>query len=189
MILNTLSHADEVWNATPGERWSASSLLALAVLLLVLLLSTNLQIQTLLVEPIRKELRLSDLQLGQLHGLTVVVFGALAAFPIGWLADRWDRRHVLALCVLGWSGAIYLGGLAGSFDGLLWALVGLAVGESALLPIVYALVPQAVPARRLPLANALVYATIVLGGGLALVAGGLLYGWIDAHRDLSLIHI
>lgn len=162
--------------------WSARSRFGLGVLLAMLLLSTNLQIHTLLIEPIRAELGLSDLQLGQLHGLTVAVFAALAAWPIGWLADRWDRRWVLALCVLVWSAAIYAGGLSRDFDGLLWAMVGLSIGEAALLPIIYALTPQVVPRERLPLANALVYATIVLGSGLALVAGGALYGWIENHR-------
>jgi MFS family permease len=164
------------------DAWTARSLFGLGALLGVLLLSTNLQIQTLLVEPIRAELGLSDLQLGQLHGLTVVVFAALAAWPIGWLADRWDRRWVLALCVLFWSAAIYAGGLSRDFDGLLWAMVGLSIGEAALLPIIYALTPQVVPRERLPLASALVYATIVLGSGLALVAGGALYGWIESQR-------
>jgi len=154
---------------------------ALGALLAVLLLSNNLQIQTLLVEPIRAELRLSDLQLGQLHGLTVVTLAALAAWPIGWLADRWDRRWVLALCVAVWSAATYGGGLSQAFDGLLWAMVGLAIGEAALLPIVYALTPQVVPVRQLPVANAAVYATLVLGSGLALVAGGAVYDALVAH--------
>jgi MFS family permease len=167
--------------AASAGTWTVRSLLGLGALLAVLLLSTNLQIQTLLVEPIRAELRLSDLQLGQLHGLTVVTLAALAAWPIGWLADRWDRRWVLALCVVVWSAATYGGGLSQGFDGLLWALVGLAIGEAALLPIVYALTPQVVPARQLPVANAAVYATLVLGSGLALVAGGAVYEALVAH--------
>jgi MFS family permease len=167
--------------AASAGTWTLSSLFGLSALLAVLLLSTNLQIQTLLVEPIRAELRLSDLQLGQLHGLTVLTLGALAAWPIGWLADRWDRRWVLALCVVVWSAATYGGGLSQGFDGLLWALVGLAIGEAALLPIVYALTPQVVPARQLPVANAAVYATLVLGSGLALVAGGAVYDALQVH--------
>jgi len=163
------------------EGWTLRSLFGLGTLLLVLLLSTNLQIQTLLVEPIRAELGLSDLQLGQLHGLTVVTLAALAAWPIGWLADRWDRRWVLASCVVVWSAATYGGGLSRGFDGLLWAMVGLAIGEAALLPIVYALTPQVVRQRHLPVANAAVYATLVVGSGLALMAGGAIYEALQAH--------
>lgn len=167
--------------APSASAWTARSLFGLGALLAVLLLSTNLQIQTLLVEPIRAELSLTDLQLGQLHGLTVLTLGALAAWPIGWLADRWDRRWVLALCVVVWSTATYGGGLSQGFDGLLWAMVGLAIGEAALLPIVYALTPQVVPAKRLPVANAAVYATLVLGSGLALVAGSAVYEALSTH--------
>lgn len=179
----TQSTAAAIVAGPPAGAWTARSLFGLAALLAVLLLSTNLQIQTLLIEPIRAELRLSDLQLGQLQGLTVVTLGALAAWPIGWLADRWDRRWVLALCVLVWSAATYGGGLSSGFDGLLWAMAGLAIGEAALLPIVYALTPQVVPARQLPVANAAVYATLVLGSGLALVAGGAVYDALSVHAQ------
>lgn len=181
--MTTKSTASAIVAGPLAGAWTARSLFGLAALLAVLLLSTNLQIQTLLVEPIRAELRLSDLQLGQLQGLTVVTLGALAAWPIGWLADRWDRRWVLALCVLVWSAATYGGGLSQGFDGLLWAMVGLAIGEAALLPIVYALTPQVVPARQLPVANAAVYATLVLGGGLALVAGGAVFEALAVHAQ------
>jgi MFS family permease len=181
--MTTKSTASAIVAGPLAGAWTARSLFGLAALLAVLLLSTNLQIQTLLVEPIRAELRLSDLQLGQLQGLTVVTLGALAAWPIGWLADRWDRRWVLALCVLVWSAATYGGGLSQGFDGLLWAMVGLAIGEAALLPIVYALTPQVVPARQLSVANAAVYATLVLGSGLALVAGGAVYDALQVHAS------
>jgi len=181
--MTTKSTASAIVAGPLAGAWTARSLFGLAALLAVLLLSTNLQIQTLLVEPIRAELGLTDLQLGQLHGLTVVTLAALAAWPIGWLADRWDRRWVLALCVVVWSAATYGGGLSRGFDGLLWAMVGLAIGEAALLPIVYALTPQVVPARRLPVANAAVYATLVLGSGLALVAGGAVYEALVAHAQ------
>lgn len=123
----TESTVSAALDARLPDRWTARSLFGLAALLAVLLLSTNLQIQTLLIEPIRAELGLTDLQLGQLHGLTVVTLGALAAWPIGWLADRWDRRWVLALCVGVWSAATYGGGLSQGFDGLLWAMVQVAL--------------------------------------------------------------
>ncbi len=168
-------------SAVATTPWTPRAVFGLAALLLVLLLSTNLQVQTLLLEPIRAELRLTDLQLGQLHGLTVLTLTALAAWPIGWLADRWDRRWVLVLSVIVWSAATYGGGLSQGFDGLLWAMVGLAVGEAALLPIVYALTPQVVAARHLAIANAAVYSTLVLGNGLALVAGGAVYGALQVH--------
>lgn len=168
--------------ATTG--WTPLAVWGIAVILIVLLLGTNFGIQYTLIEPIRKDLGLTDTQVGHLHGFGVAVFSALAAFPIGWLADRWDRRHVLALCVLVWSAAIYLGGLANGFNGLFWALIGLAMGEAALAPIVYALTKQIAPIDRLAQANAAVYATLALGGTFALAAGSAAYGWVDAHRDI-----
>ena len=49
----------------------------------------------LLVEPIRKELLLSDFQIGMVQGLSVALFTAFVGYPIAWLADRYDRRLVL----------------------------------------------------------------------------------------------
>lgn len=140
------------------------------------------QLLTLLVQPLRADLKLTDLHIGQLQGSVIAVAAALAAFPIGWLSDRLDRRWVLAGCVVVWSAATYAAGMAPHFDALMWAMVVLSVGEAALIPIIYAVTPRVVPARRLAMANLLVYSSIVLSSGAALALGGALYEWVSAHR-------
>lgn len=142
------------------------------------------QLLTLLVQPLRADLKLTDSQIGHLHGSVIAVAAALAAFPIGWLSDRIDRRWVLAGCVLVWSVATYAAGLSRNFEGLMWAMVVLSVGEAALMPIIYAITPRVVPARRLATANLLVYSTIVLSSGAALALGGTLYDWISSNRGV-----
>ncbi|TDP60460.1 MFS transporter [Roseateles toxinivorans] len=137
---------------------------------------------TLLVQPLRVDLKLTDSHIGQLQGSVIAVAAALAAFPIGWLSDRLDRRWVLAGCVVVWSAATCAAGLAPNFDALMWAMVVLSVGEAALIPIIYAVTPRVVPARRLAMANLLVYSSIVLSGGAALALGGALYEWVSANR-------
>lgn len=137
---------------------------------------------TLLVQPLRADLKLTDSHIGQLQGSVIAVAAALAAFPIGWLSDRLDRRWVLAGCVVVWSAATYAAGLASGFDALMGAMVALSVGEAALIPIIYAITPRVVPEPRLAIANLLIYSSIVLASGAALALGGALYEWISANR-------
>ena len=78
----------------------------LAVLVIVAFFANiDRQILVLLTEPIRQDFGLSDLQIGLLQGAGIALFAGAAALPIGWVADRVDRRLVLAVCILVWSAA------------------------------------------------------------------------------------
>ena len=48
------------------------------------------------VEPIKQEFALSDSELGLVAGLSYAVAFAVAGIPLGWLADRVNRRNLLA---------------------------------------------------------------------------------------------
>lgn len=141
------------------------------------------QLLGLLIEPVKQDLGLSDTQLGLLNGLGIAIFFAFAAFPIGWLADRYDRRIVLAICLLIWSAATAACGLAQSFTGYAAGVIAIAMGESAMIPIVYAMIPPIFAARERATANAIVYAILAAAGGLGLLVGGAALGWIDALQQ------
>ncbi len=130
------------------------------------------QILVLLAEPVRRSLALSDTRLGMLQGLGITLFGGLAAMPVAWLADRFGRRLVLAGCVLVWGAATALCGFADSFGVLFAGAVGLGVGEAAIVPIIYALIPEIVPARRRVLVNGVYALASALGAGLGLGLSG-----------------
>lgn len=132
----------------------------------------NQQLLGLLLEPAKQDLGLTDLQVGLLNGFGVAIFFAAAAFPIGWLADRYDRRVVLGGCLLVWSAATAACGLAGSIEGYAGGVIAMAIGESALIPIIYAAIPPIFPPEERPTANAIVYAMLVASSGLGLAAGG-----------------
>ena len=134
--------------------------------------AVNRQILVLLAEPIRQSLGLSDTQLGLLQGLGVTLFCGLAAVPIGWLADRFGRRRLLALCILVWSAATAACGMAQDFTALFAAAAVLGIGEAGLTPIVYGLLPDAVPARRRALANGIFTLAVILGAGLGIAFSG-----------------
>lgn len=135
-------------------------------------------------EIIKKALSLSDFQLGFMQGTSVALFAAVAAFPIGWLADRYDRRWVLAGCVVFWSLAVAGSAFAQNYAQLLLCSALVGAGEAGLVPIVYAMIPQLFPERQRQLANSVYSVGSSAVGALALAITGLMVGNTEAVRAL-----
>ena len=176
-------------SALPGaapaaqERAGAAAWYALGVLLVATILgSVDTMLVTLLTEPMRHSLSLSDTQIGMLKGAGLVLFTGLATFPLGWLGDRFDRRFVLAACVLVWSAATGLRGTAMDYGMLFVASIGLGVGEAGLSPITNSLMPDLFPRRQRVLANAIFAISSVFGGALAAVLGGSIVTAVEKSR-------
>ena len=161
--------------ATSQDVSSARAWYALGVLIVALFFGfIDRQILVLLAQPIKHDLSLSDLQIGETHGLGPAVFTALAMFPLAWLADRIERRTVLFGCIVFWSIATAASGLAVSFLTLQACNIAIAVGEAALSPIIYSLIPDLFPAKHRPRANIITYGATALGQGFGLTLGGAL---------------
>ena len=150
------------------------------LLVLVAIVSyVDRQIFTLFQDDIKAELGLSDGQLGLLTGMSFALFYALAAFPIARYADRGDRRMTIALCVIVWSAATALCGLAQNFWQLILARIGLAAGEAGAGPAGTSLLTEIFPIER---------RNLIIGGMLAANAVGLsgglaLGGWLSQYYD------
>ena len=137
------------------------------------------QILGLLVGPIRRDLGISDAQMGILYGLAFALFYTLLGIPLGRAADRVSRRAIIGLGIAAWSIMTVLCGMARSYDQLLLARFGVAIGEAALAaPALSLIADYFVPDRR---ATALsVYALgVYLGAGLANLVGGALLARLD----------
>lgn len=139
----------------------------------------DLQIFSVSLETIKSDLHVSDAQLGLLMGALTGVFAAISSVPIGTLADRYDRRIVLACSVLIWSGATVICGFAHDFTMLSAGAIATAMGESAFVAIIYGMIPELFEPRLRPFANTLGYTFLVLGVSLALYAAGATLGVID----------
>ena len=87
-------------------------------------------ILSLLLEPIKLELSLTDSQLGLLGGLAFALFYTFLGIPIAALADRRSRVKILAVSMVIWSAMTALCGLASNFWMLLMARIGVGVGEA-----------------------------------------------------------
>jgi predicted MFS family arabinose efflux permease len=128
-----------------------------------------------LLQSIKAELAFSDTQLGLLGGIAFGVFYATVGLPLAWLADRSDRRSLIAAAVGLWSVMTAACGLAGGFPGLFLARVGVGIGEAGGSPPSQSLVSDYFGPGQRARAFGVLYLQIPLG----FVAGYWLGGWLD----------
>ena len=161
---------------------SVRAVLGLMVLLLLTTLSyVDRTIILLLVEPIKADLGINDVQFSLLTGFSFAAFYAVFGIPFGWLADRFSRRWIVCLGVTTWSIATAMCGFANSFGHLFVARMGVGVGEATLSPVGYAITGDLFSRRRLALASGVLAAGTAIGAALAYGVGGVLMEWTEAQ--------
>lgn len=138
---------------------------------------------SLMVEPIERDLQLTDIEMGLLLGPAFGLLYAIAGFPIGWLLDRYSRRWIATIMVGFWGCATTISGFAHSFHVLFASRLGIGAGEAALSPAAYTMIAEQIPKERLSTAYSIYASGAFLGGGMAIVGGGLVvHALEDAHR-------
>lgn len=141
-----------------------------------------------LFEPIKRELSLTDTQLGWLGSAYIVVF-SLTAIPLGILSDLKSRRAVMAVGVMLWSAFTGLGGLARRYWQLLLCRSMVGIGEAAYSPAAQALLADYFPTGRRAFALGVFWIGVAIGGVLGIWLGGELehlYGWRAAFLAVGL---
>lgn len=160
----------------------------LGILLIAYIFSfIDRSIVSLMVEPLKQDLALSDTQVSLLHGFAFAVFYTFLGIPIARLADAYSRKVIIAIGVTIWSAATCLCGFAGKFMHLFIARIGVGVGEAALSPAAYSMISDMFPRRQLGRALGVYTMGLYLGAGIAYLAGGQLMtialdskGWMYA---------
>lgn len=138
------------------------------------------QILAILLEPIKKDLSLSDTQLGLLSGLVFAIFYATLGVPIARVADRANRRNIIAASLAIWSVMTALCGLAQNFLQLLLLRIGVGVGEAGAGPPSQSIIADLYPPEKRASAMAIYSLGVLLGGGVGIMIGGNVahaYGW------------
>lgn len=133
------------------------------------------QILSILLQPIKAELGLSDTAMGFLTGFAFAIFYATLGIPIAMLADRWNRRNILALSLGLWSTMTALSGLATNFWHLALARIGVGIGEAGGSPPAYSLISDYFPPER----RAMALAIYSMGLPLGILFGFLIGGWVN----------
>ena len=125
----------------------------------------------LLVEPLKRDLGVSDVQLGFLFGSAFAIFYGIMTIPLARLADRGNRIRLIVFAVLLWSLCTIASGFATSFPMLILLRIGLAIGEAALVPATYSLIADALPAERRTLGGAVFNCFGMAGASAAYLIG------------------
>src|SRR4029077_6664563 len=128
--LNSSALATSPAAAAPVERWYV---LIVMCLVYALNIAARYVVST-VFEPIRLELHLTDTGAAFLTGIPLALFYVVCGIPIAWLADRSNRRNIVAASLLLWSGFTVLCGLALSYWQFLFSRIGAGVGEAGATP-------------------------------------------------------
>lgn len=143
------------------------------VLMVIYVLSfIDRQIMSLIVEPMKRDLEVSDTLMGFLMGTSFAIFYTLFGMPLGRLADSRSRRGIIAAGVFLWSLMTAFCGIARNYAQLFAYRVGVGIGEAALSPAAYSLITDYFPRNRLATAISVYGMGIYLGSGLAYLLGG-----------------
>ena len=127
------------------------------------------QVLTLLVKPLKRDFHITDTQYGLLVGLSFAIFYTFLGIPIGRLADRHSRKRIIVWGITIWSLMTALCGMAGSYNQLFLARIGVGVGEAALSPAAYSLITDLFPRHKLGTALAVYNIGVYLGSGLSIL--------------------
>lgn len=156
----------------------------LGVLLLVFVLHhIDRNVLLVLLEPIRREFALSDMQLGALSGIAYALPFALAGIPLGTLADRYTRTRLLAAFIFIWSAFTAFAGLSRSFLSLLITRAAVGAAEAGAPPTMLSLLADSFPAKSRPAALSILFAGPLVGLLLGALIGGsaaAAFGWRGA---------
>jgi MFS family permease len=160
--------------ANPGGYPSRSyAWTVVAILIATAVLSyTDRQVLSLLVDPLRAELHITDNEVSLLLGTAFAVVYGIAGIPLGWLADRTSRRNLIFAGVLVWSVGTLACGLSQSFWQLFAARIVVGTGEAVLSPAAISLISDYFPPARRGTAVGFFLSGIAMGIGVAILIGG-----------------
>lgn len=144
---------------------------------------------SILQEPIKLELGLSDGQLGLLTGLAFALFYATLSLPIARLADRYNRRNIIATSLATWSGMTALSGLATGFGSLVAFRIGVALGEAGSVPASHSIIADYYPPEKRVTALALWGLALPAGIMLGYASGGWLASALGWRMAMGVIGI
>ncbi|MBN3777087.1 MFS transporter [Burkholderia sp. Ac-20345] len=146
------------------------------------------QLLNLLVDPIRHSLAISDTQLSLVQGVAFISAYLIASPLFGRLVDVTNRRNILLVGICLWCIFTALCGKATTFQGLFLARFGVGASEACVFPIALSIIADCFSAKQMPRAMSVFILGPMLGGGLSLVAGGLVISFArDVHQQFPML--
>jgi predicted MFS family arabinose efflux permease len=183
-----------VTDTTIDQKISIRSVATRWYVLLIMCLAYTISIcdryvMSTILENIRIDFNLTDTGVALLTGVSLALFYVSAGIPLSWLADRSNRRNILALSLLFWSVMTGFCGLSTSYLQLILARIGVGVGEAGGTPTANAIVGDYFSAAARPMAMTLFCLGAPIGAWLGADGAGALsgaYGWRTALIVLAI---
>jgi MFS family permease len=175
--------------STSADVWPPARIawfVAIVLMLANTLAFVDRQALALLVQPIKHDLHASDTAMSLLYGLSFTLFYVGVGIPVARLADRSNRRNIIAASIFVWSLATAACGLVRSFGALFVARIAVGAGEAGFSPSAYSLLSDYFPRERLASAMGVYQMGVYLGGALALLIGGLVAGILPPESSFTL---
>jgi len=147
------------------------------------------QILSILLQPIKEDLKISDTALGFLTGFAFAIFYTVAGIPLARIADRWSRRSLIAISLAIWSLMTATSGLARGFSDLALARIGVGIGEAGSAPPGHSLLSDYFPLEKRATALSIYACGVYIGVGLGFWLGGWIndaFGWRAAFFAVGL---
>ncbi|MBV8804584.1 MAG: MFS transporter [Sinobacteraceae bacterium] len=158
-----------------GYAWTV-----VAILIATAVLSyTDRQVLSLLVDPIRTDLGITDIQVSHLMGAAFAVVYGVAGIPLGWLADRTSRRNLIFGGVLVWTLGTLSCALAHTYGQLFASRLIVGLGEAVLSPAAISLISDYFPPTRRGTAVGAFLSGIAMGIGASILIGGGVLHWVQ----------
>lgn len=173
------------------NRPRAASTYGLALLFLVSFFNyLDRMVIAVMVEPMKRDLGLSDTQLGLVSGLAFALLYATCGIPLARIADQRSRKWLLTTCLAVWSLMTALTGLARNFAELFAARMAVGVGEAGCVPASHSMIGDMFPPERRALAVSIFQAGGLIGLSVGLAAAGMaaeMFGWRTALIGVGLL--
>ena len=175
-------NADDV--STLGQRWYVLIIMMLAYTINI----ADRYVMSTVLEPIRLELNLTDSGVAFLTGVSLALFYVTMGIPLSWIADRYNRRNLLAASMAVWSAMTAFCGMSQGYMQLLLARIGVGIGEAGGTPSCNSIVADYFPASRRAMAMTVFALGAPIGAWLGADMAGYVaakYGWRAAFYVLG----
>lgn len=161
--------------------WGAVSILTFAFMLAYV----DRIIISMIVDPLKADLGISDFQVSLLQGVSFTLFYSTMGVPIAYIVDRHSRTRIIALGVAVWSIATAACGFVQHFWQLFLMRIGVGVGEGTLQPSAFSMISDLFPPHRLGIAMSVYSLGAFMGAAFAFLLAGAL---IDLAEFLAAIN-
>jgi MFS family permease len=168
----------------PPRKDAYYSLFSMTIVVMFTVLDRN--VLALLIEPIKQDFGISDTQVALLLGAAFSLPYGIVGLLVARLADRSNRRNLVAASLAFWSAATVACGVAQGYVSLLIARIGIGAGESGYGPASWSIATDYWRREKVAFATATMGIGAMLGTGLALFLGGVVLHLVSGMPPVDL---